>query len=60
MELVVAVVASRLQGQFVGIPPNQSVGYPKVLIIQLGRFTGVFAPGICESLFWWDQVVPSL
>lgn len=40
---------SKLQGQSVGYVPKQSVGYPKVLIMSLGKvITRVLVPGICE------------
>lgn len=55
------MVVSKLQGQFVAYVPKQSVGYPKVLIMPLGKLiTRVLVPGICEFLFWGDQVGSSL
>lgn len=39
---------SKLQGQFVGCVPKQSVEYPKVLIMPLGKLIiSVLVPGIC-------------
>lgn len=50
--MVVTVVMSKLQGQFVGYTPLTVYGVYQGLIIQIGRFTRVLAPGICEFLFW--------